>query len=138
MTRAYRVLFVVALAIALVLTVVARLPRRTPAARAVAAVPVPVRVLEVEVRGGAIAPDPTQVRKGERVRLMVRNTDPASVRVELAGYQDRVAVAAIAPGSAWTVDFDADLPGEDFAWMVDGRPAGRFGVAGSHLVEGHR
>jgi hypothetical protein len=54
------------------------------------------------------------------------------------GYQDRFGAAHVAPDSVWRCEFVADLPGEDFAWMVDGTPAGRFEVKGSHLVEGHR
>ena len=30
------------------------------------------------------------------------------------------------------------LPGEDFAWLLNGKPAAKLRVAGSHLVEGHR
>jgi len=31
-----------------------------------------------------------------------------------------------------------DRPGDDFPWLVDGRPSGRFVVAGSHLEDGRR
>lgn len=138
MIRAYRRLFVVALAAALALVVVARLPRRAPAPPPPAAVPVVVRELAVEVRDGALEPGHVRVQRGERVRLTVRNAGSAPARVSLTGYAERVSAGAIAPGTAWTVEFEADLPGEDFAWLVDGRPAGRFDVTGSHLVEGHR
>ena len=32
----------------------------------------------------------------------------------------------------------AERDWRNFAWTIDGRPAGRFAVQGSHLVEGHR
>lgn len=138
MSRAYRTLFLIALGAALALSVAARLPKPARHERAVAAAPVVVRTLALVVRGGTVAPDLTQARKGDRVRLTVRNDGAAAVKVSLAGYADRVHVDALAPGATWTAEFDADLPGEDFAWMVDGQPAGRFDVLGSHLVEGHR
>jgi hypothetical protein len=60
------------------------------------------------------------------------------VRVVLSGYEDRVTLAALAPGARWTATLVADLPGDDFTWLVDGAPTGRFVVTGSHLVDGHR
>jgi hypothetical protein len=137
-TRAYRHLFVAALAVALALTVLARVPRRAAPPAPVAAAPVAVRELALEVRDGTVEPAHVRVRKGERVRLTVHNAGTAPAHLALTGYAGRVASGAIAAGASWTVTFDADLPGEDFAWMVDERPAGRFDVTGSHLVEGHR
>jgi hypothetical protein len=118
--------------------VAARLPRRAPRATAAPVAAAPAHDLALELRDGAIVPDPVAVPKGARVRLTVRNAGRAPVRLALAGYEDRVAVDALAADSTWSVAFTADRPGEDFPWMADGRPAGRFQVTGSHLVEGHR
>ncbi len=138
MSRAYLRLLVVGLIAALAVALAARRPHRPPAAPAAPVVAAPLRVDTLVVRDGAIAPDPVVVPKGARVRLVVRNAGAAAVRIALAGYAERVSVAALAPGERWDVEFIADLPGEDFAFLVDGRPAGRFVVTGSHLVEGHR
>jgi hypothetical protein len=54
------------------------------------------------------------------------------------GYEDRLGAVRVAPDSLWRGEFVADRPGQDFAWVLDGAPAGRLEVAGSHLVEGHR
>jgi hypothetical protein len=70
------------------------------------------------------------------VRVVHRGTGPA--RLALMGYEDRLGVAEVAPGATWRASFVADRPGDDFAWMLDGAPAGRLRVSGSHLVEGHR
>jgi hypothetical protein len=137
-SRAYRTLFLIALGAALALSLAARLPHPARRASVTAAAPVMVRSLALVVRDGAVTPDPSQARKGEHVRLTLRNDGATAVKVALAGYDARVHVDALAPGATWSAEFDADLPGEDFAWMVDGQPAGRFDVLGSHLVEGHR
>ena len=58
--------------------------------------------------------------------------------VQVLWRRNRPAAAPLAPGAGWTGEFLADRPGEDFAWLLDGEPAGRLTVTGSHLVEGHR
>jgi hypothetical protein len=68
----------------------------------------------------------------------VEHRGAATARLTLAGYEDRLDIPALAPGAGWTGQFLADRPGEDFAWLLDGQPAGRLTVTGSHLVEGHR
>lgn len=135
--RSYRGLFLTALALALLVSVLARLPRRE-AARPVTAPPAPATPLTLVVRGGALEPGVVSVPKGVRVLLTVLNRGDRAVTLTLAGYQDRFTAGPVAPEGAWHGEFLADLPGEDFAWMLDGRPAGRFDVTGSHLVEGHR
>ncbi len=92
--------------------------------------------LEIGPRG--MAPPSVTVPKGVRVRLNVVNRNPRPVRFALAGYQDRLGVLTLGSGESAQREFVADRPGEDFAWLVDGSPQGRFEVAGSHLVEGHR
>ena len=59
-------------------------------------------------------------------------------RLALHGYQDKLMIGWIEPDSTWRGEFLADRPGEDFAWMLEGEPAGKLSVTGSHLVDGHR
>ncbi len=137
MNRRYAVL-VAAIALgALAVGALARLPRgeqRPREARAEA----PRIDLSLEYAHGRLAPESAAVPKGHRVRLRLANRSGAAISVRLAGYDDRVRVAALAPGDAWTAEFLADLPGDDFAWLVNDQPAGRLAVTGSHLIEGHR
>lgn len=124
------------LAAALAVTGLAHLPRRAPPAPA--AVPVPAVDLALEIRDGAVHPTRTAVPKDHRVRLVVTNRGARPVRLRLAGYEAAVAVDSLAPGSAWRTEFLSALPGDDFAWTLDGVPAGRLEITGSHLIEGHR
>jgi hypothetical protein len=134
--RRYLVLLAVALVAAMGLSLVARRPRRDePPAPAA---PVQVVTLAVAIEDGALVPAVTSVPKGHEVRLAVENRGRARATLELAGYEDRLAIPALEPGARWSGAFTADRPGDDFAWTIDGRPAGRFAVQGSHLVEGHR
>ena len=137
MIRRWLVLLAIVPVAALLLAVLARRPHDAgPRAASVAAAP------EIELRvtlaGGRLEPEHAAVAVGRRVRLLVKNAgdDPADLR--LAGYEDGVDLKAIAPGGTRTVAFLADRPGDDFAWLVDGRPVGRLSVTGSHLIEGHR
>jgi cupredoxin-like protein len=110
--------------------------RGTPAPAATAA-GAPVSLV-LEVRDGEVSPARLAVPKSSRVSLSVVNRGSAAVRFALAGYEDRVSAAAVAPGSTWRCEFVADRPGEDLAWLVDGRPAATLAVSGSHLEEGRR
>lgn len=93
--------------------------------------------LVLAVANAGVSPAASAVPKGTRVRLVVAGLGDREVRLSLAGYEDRVSIT-VAPGDTARTDFAADRPGEDFAWLVDGKPAGRLAVTGSHLVEGHR
>jgi hypothetical protein len=135
--RRYLVLIAAVLAGAALVNVLARLPRHA-ASRPAPAAAVPSVELEVTLEAGRLSPEAAAVPKGHRVRLVVVNRESGPRSLRLAGYEDRVAVAAIAPGAAWRDSFLADRPGEGFAWIVDGQPAGRLVVTGSHLVEGHK
>jgi hypothetical protein len=135
--RAYLALLAVTAAAALGLVLLARLPRGA-AERAAAPASAPAVALALDLEGGALVPALSTVPKDHRVRLEVRNRGSSAVGFALAGYEDRVSAPAVAPGETLRVEFLADRPGEDFAWLVDGRPCGRLAVAGSHLVEGHR
>lgn len=137
MKRSYLVLLLVTLACAAGLTLLARNPRR--AGRPSAAVaPVPEIRLALEFGEGAMTPQDASVPKGHQVRLSVTNRGGRPVTIALSGYEDRLAIGALAPRATWTGTLLADRPGEDFAWLVDGTPVGRFRVLGSHLEEGHR
>jgi len=135
--KRYGSLAVAVLLAAIALAVATRLPRpRVPQAPPPS--PVPVAELAIEVRDGVVFPDAASVPKDHRVRLAVRNIGAHVTDLKLAGYESRVSCDSLAAGARWTTEFVSDLPGEDFAWMVGGRPAGRLAVTGSHLVEGHR
>ncbi len=122
---------------ALALVVLGHLPRRAPKP-APAPPPAPLDTLTVAVRDGAVEPPESARPLHHRLALTRINRGTRPVRLALAGYEHRLAEAALAPGEARTDTFELDLPGEDFAWRVDGEPLGRLRVAGSHLVEGHR
>jgi hypothetical protein len=127
--------------IALAGAAVVSLLLRAPAARVPAGGPsAPVETLRValDVRADAVFASRVAVDVNRAVRLEATNHALAPVRLQLSGYEDRVDSGPLAPGDTWKGAFLADRPGEDFAWLVDGRPAGRFVIAGSHLEEGHR
>ena len=135
--KRYWILLFIALAVAALLMATRRSAsvRRAPAA----STPAPVVELKLELLPGArIDPAEAGVPKDHRVRLTVVNHAGRAVTFTLAAYEDRVAPSALAPDSTCRLEFLADRPGDDFAWMLDGAPAGRLRVTGSHLVEGHR
>jgi hypothetical protein len=140
MRRRYLWLLVASAAVALILTMWGGTRTR----RALAPDPSEsawVRPVELEIMigpDGGMTPPSVQVEKDKRVVASLTNAGHRPVRVELPGYEDRLPAVTIEPGGSWRGEFLADRPGEDFAWLVDGKPAGRFIVAGSHLIEGHR
>jgi hypothetical protein len=137
MTRSYLGLAGVVVALAVVLALVGR-PRSPGSAPPATGAAVPVVDLAIAIGAGQVSPASANVPKGCRVRLRVTSSGSASPPLVLAGYEDRVSVPSLAPGAVWTGEFLADRPGEDFAWLLNGTPAGRLSVTGSHLVEGHR
>ncbi len=98
----------------------------------------PLDTLTVVVRGDSIAPAASERVLRHRLALTRVNAGARAVRLSLAGYEHQLAEATLAPGESRTDTFTLDLPGEDFAWRIDGQPTGRLRVAGPHLVEGHR
>lgn len=137
MNRRWLVLLALVPVAALVLGVLARRPH-TAAAPVPPAIAAPEIELRLTLADGRVEPEHSAVPAGRHVRLVVRNAGDDTAELRLAGYQDRVAVTAIAPGETRRLSFLADRPGDDFAWLVDARPVGRVSVTGSHLIEGHR
>lgn len=137
MIRAYGILFALALVCALALSVLG--PRSRPSGR-----PAPrVRetttiVLGIALGDGVVTPATATVPKDHRVRLEVTNRGRTTTSLRLAGYEDRVALDALRPGEMRSIEFLADRPGDDLAWIVDGNPSGRLVVFGSHLAGDHR
>jgi hypothetical protein len=130
------------LALAVIVTTVAfivigRLPKREPGP-VPAPPPAPIDTLVVTVRGDSVAPMLATVQLRHRLALTRVNAGLRPARISLAGYEHALPEALLAPGSARTDTFLLELPGEDFAWRLDGEPVGRLRVAGSHLLEGHR
>ncbi len=136
MSRAWSMLVALALVLAVAAGMFARRPRpvspttSAPVARAPMA-------LTLMVRDSTLTPPEISVPLHAHVALTFNNTGRSPVVVSLMGYED-VVHAGVAPGGTRSLAFDADRPGEDFAWTLDGRPVGRVRVTGSHLVEGHR
>lgn len=137
MTRSYGLLLATVLALGLFLIWAGHGRRSAPTRERVASTEVVERV-GIEVTDSSVDPASVVVPKNARVRLTIRNAGTRSTRISLAGYEDRMAAISLRAGETVAREFTADLPGEDFAWLVNGEPVGRFQVSGSHLVEGHR
>jgi hypothetical protein len=135
--RAWLLLAALVLAGALALSVVARLPRRAPAPVAPPAPP-PVDRATLEVAGDSLSPSRIEGVLGHRLAVTFVNRGRRPAHLALSGYEHAFAARDLAPGASRTDTLLLDLPGEDFAWMLAGRPAGQLRVAGSHLAEGHR
>jgi hypothetical protein len=137
MKQGYLTLLAISLATAIALSVFGH---RTPVAphAADAHEKAPREEVAIVIANGEVSPAVTSVSKDHLVRLTVANGGPAPVALRLAGYEDRVAIATFAPRETRTIEFLADRPGDDFTWLVDGRPRGRFAVTGSHLIGDHR
>lgn len=136
MKRAYWILLAAIVAVAVVMSLMGR--RADHAETVVAETPErPITNLSLTIEDGRMEPERVVAPKGNDVHLRLVNRGAHAVHVALAGYSERVSVTLEA-GTDWEGAFIADRPGDDFVWLVDGEPAGRFDVKGSHLVEGHR
>jgi len=138
MKRSYLLLFAGTVALGLLLVALGRMAPRREAPPPTPSAAAPAVSLTLDVREGAIDPETSSVPKDRLVRLRIVNRGTRPARLALAGYEDRLDVIAIVPGEAWSGEFLADRPGDDFAWLLDGQPVGRLNVTGSHLVEGHQ
>lgn len=136
MMRRYGVLVALGFVGALAVSVLLRQPVRAralpPAAPDTAALTV-----VVDVYPDRVVASPPSIPVGSTVALTARSHADGLVRLALAGYEDRVAVTLPFDGT-WTTRFRADRPGDPLAWLVNGEPAGRFVVSGSHMIEDHR
>ena len=137
MTRSWALLAAAVVLAALALAAASRLPRPRPAAPPAPA-PAPLASLALEIRDGTVSPELVTYRLGTRLAVTYVNRGRAAVRVALAGYEGQRPERTLEPGGSRTDTLRLDLPGEDFAWRLDGEPVGRLRVAGSHLVAGHR
>ena len=95
-------------------------------------------VVGIALTEAGVSPALVTVPKDRRVVLTVFNHRRLAAGISLQGYQDVLTPGVLAPGATWRGSFLADRPGDDFRWMIEGEPAGRFVVVGSHLLEGHR
>lgn len=137
MNRAWTRLALGVAILAALVVVLQRLPHRASPPPP-AAPPPPLDTLTLVVRDGAVSPEQSAFPLGHRLALVRVNAGHRGVRVALAGYEHRAPECALRPGESRADTILLDLPGEDFAWRIDGGPVGKFRVAGSHLVEGHR
>ena len=94
--------------------------------------------LHVRIRDDGLTPAAAQVPRGERILLSITNEGRTPATLSLRGYEGRLAIVRVAPGETLRRALLADLPGEDFPWLLNGLPAGKLTVSGSHLIEGHR
>lgn len=130
-------LFAIAATAALLLAAPVRRWASRPAPVA-AAKELPRASLTLFVGKDGVQPARTEVPKDHRVALAIANHSGRAVRMALAGYEGRLDIGTLEDGATWMGSFTSELPGDDFAWLVDGEPAGRLAVTGSHLTEGHR
>jgi hypothetical protein len=137
MTRPYAALFAVAIVMALALSALGRRPHHQ-AASVVRHSQAPEVALQVEITADGVKPERVSVPKDHRVRLTISRPSGRPVTVGLAGYRDRISLDSLAAGETRVLEFVADRPGEDFTWLINGQPSGRFVVTGSHLVGDHR
>lgn len=137
MNRSWMILGLLVLAGVLALTVLSHRPRRAPEP-AQAPPPAPIDFASLEVAGDTLGPSHVDGVLHHRLAVTIVNRGSRSATLALSGYEHAFAPRTLAPGGSRTDTLLLDLPGEDFAWMLDGRPAGQLRVAGSHLAEGHR
>jgi len=139
MTRRYLLLLAAVFAVGIALSFVARSRWMRPAQAPPSTATTVARVsVSIHVRDGVITPGESVVPLGAKVALEVVNDGQKEIMLALSGYEGRLAAVHVAGVTTTRTEFTADRPGEDFAWLVDGHPAGRLQVAGSHLIEGHR
>lgn len=137
MKRSYVRLAVVMVFAALGLGLLTRLPQKEPPRPAPPLSGPRITVsLEIAAGGEALA-DTSSVPKGSAVTLRAVNRGDRPRLLSLSGYEDRLRLVVV-PGEIARATLRADRPGGDFAWLVDGVPAGRFAVTGSHLDEDSR
>jgi len=133
--RRYGMLALGLLVAGLALGALARMPRSEAPARE--APPAARRNVVIAIRAdGTVIPDRVTVPVGAEVTLVAANEGSRPRALSLSGYGDRLDLR-VAPGKTARTTFQAERPGRDFVWMVDGAPTGTFVVAGSHLIEGH-
>ena len=135
--KRYLLLLGSAFALGLVLMLAAR-TIHAPSPVVTRAPEIPSVDLMLTLTKAGITPENSSVPKDHRVRLTIVNRRRDRVGLALHGYQDKLMIGWIDPDSTWRGEFLADRPGEDFAWMLEGEPAGKLSVLGSHLVDGHR
>ncbi len=135
MTRRWLSLALLVLVGAAAFTVAGRLPRRA-GAPAAPPPPPPLDADTLVVGDGVVSPQRIAAVLGHRLAITVVHRGRAPVRLALSGYEHAFVPRRLAPGESRTDTLLLDLPGEDFAWMLDGQPAAQLLVAGSHLGEG--
>lgn len=133
----YAGLAVAVLLAALTLSIIGRRPH-APARGEPEVTIVSADSVRLEIGDSAIAPARMEFPLGHRLVLTLTNHRGTPARVRLAGYESQFPGVTLGPGAHWSGAIVLSRPGEDFAWLVEGEPAARLSVRGSHLVEGHR
>ena len=137
MSRAWRLLIAAAFLAGAGLVVARRAPRPAAVEEAPAP-PAPLVGLAIRVEDGAILPARTEVALGTRLVLTRLNAAHETHVIGLSGHEQALPPCTLQVGESRTDTLLLTLPGDDFAWLLDGQPSSRLSVTGSHLVEGHR
>ena len=137
MKRSYVRLAAVVVVAALALGLLSKLPRREPTRPAPPLSGARVAVSLEIAAGGEVLADTSSISKGSLLTIRAVNRGDRPRLLSLSGYEDRLRLVVV-PGEIARATLRADRPGGDFAWLVDGTPAGRFVVSGSHLDEDSR
>jgi hypothetical protein len=110
--------------------------RRTAAEAAPA---LPETTIAVAWEGGRLTPDRLRVPRNMRVTLTVTTTDSTFAgNLAIPDYGDDAPRVAIVPGSARSMTWVTDRPGDGFEITVAGHAVGRLDVLGEHLEEDRR
>lgn len=137
MKRPWVVLIAVAAMAGAALVIARRTPVGSPS-EPLEAAPVAVVGLSLSIEDGKLSPAQTTAPLGSLLVLTVLNASARSHVFALAGYDHALPACTLLAGESRIDTLLLSLPGDDFAWLLDGEPAARLDVAGSHLVEGHR
>jgi hypothetical protein len=136
MTRRYLWLFVIAVVAGVGASFAARGAR--PPAVAPPTAERPALAMTVTIGARDVVASTDRLPVGTRVTLTVTNASGARARLRLAGYEDIVDTGTLEAGETRATTFDADRPGDRFAWLIGEEPRGRLDITGSHLEEGHQ
>ena len=98
-----------------------------------------VQVLwRLEVRGGRLIPDLLSAPRSARAEIRICNRDSMPHSLRLLGYEDVLAEMNVPAGDSLVRSLILDRPADDLAMELDGKPAARVAVMGSHLLGDHR
>ena len=137
MRRSWLLLIAAALLVGAGLVIARRVPHAVPTEVPVSS-PAPLVGLAIRVESGTILPAGAELALGSRLVLTRINAAFEPHVIALSGYEHALPACTLQVGESRADTLLLTLPGDDFAWLLDGQPVARLSVTGSHLVEGHR